>query len=429
MRQECVLALDLGTTAFKAAPVNEREVFGRPAVIRYRLDYTGGRVTCPPERYLHAATQALRQAARTAQELGLTVRAIGICSQAQTFLALDKRGEPLAPAFVWTDDYAQADAQTAAYVLPDFARTSGFVRPSPLQFLPKVMHFRQNNAAQAERFLLLNEWLIAYLTSEAYGDETNQGMGGFWDIERRDWSRPTLELAGLTPENFAVVAPAASHSHPLKPEIARALGLPVVPVYSCGNDQSVAAIGVGLDQAGDILCNFGTAMVVYALRPQPVAPVHDAQISGISPLDGWFLLGLESECGNVIDWLARLLFPRQGVPRMINAALAPDLVADHLPQITRIGGGSLDLSAIPVGCTREQIARAVLEFYAAQFASLLNGVGDPNASSYRLFAGGGLSQSDGWLNFLSQRIGLPFLRTSTEHPSLIGIARLVSKSR
>ena len=49
--------------------------------------------------------------------------------------------------------------------------------------------------------------------------------------------------------------------------LGRDLGLlPVPMIYSCGNDQSCAAIGAGLERAGDILCNFGTALVVYALQ-------------------------------------------------------------------------------------------------------------------------------------------------------------------
>lgn len=430
MGQDCILAIDLGTTSFKAAPVNKHQVFGHPTVVRYALDYLDGGVTCPPERYYRALLRALRGAAKTAREQGLTVRGIGISSQAQTYFALDGQGEPVQPAVVWTDDRAKAEAEEAAQALPDFAHTGGFLNPSPLQFLPKVMQFKRLGG-EAERFLLLNEWLIYQLTGQAYGDETNQGMSGFYDISRRGWSHPALSLAGIESKNLAKVGPAAAYHACLKPDLARALGLPSVPVYSCGNDQSVAAVGAGLEQAGDILCNFGTALVVYGLRNHPTEPAADAQIAGISPLSAtskpkWFLLGLESECGNVIDWLAKLLYPRGGVQRMLESALHSEFDPSVFPRIASIHGGRLDLTDLNVGSRAEHIARALLEFYAARFGEVLAGVRETNAKPGRLFASGGLSQSDVWLDFLSRRFSLVFRRTEIEHPGLVGVARIVA---
>src|SRR5207302_6400246 len=104
----------------------------------------------------------------------------------------------------------------------------------------------------AKQFLLLNEWLLYRLTGKAYGDETNQGMGGFYSIASRSWSQSAHSLASIGPEHLAQVAPAAGIGALLKPELARALELPSVPVYSCGNDQSCAAVGAGLQNAGDI---------------------------------------------------------------------------------------------------------------------------------------------------------------------------------
>jgi xylulokinase len=440
--KNCILALDLGTTSFKAAPVDTQNVYGSPTVVRYSLDYNGGRITCPAPVLWRTALKALRGAARTAREQGLNVLAIGISSQAQTYIALDAAGTPVQPAVLWTDGRATTEAEEAARALPDFALTSGFLRPSPLQFLPKVLYFQRQGLA-AQRFLLLNEWLIYRLTGEAYGDETNQGMGGFYDIQTRSWSDDALKLSGLTLENFAQVAPAAAISVPLRPSLSRDLSIPGIPVYSCGNDQSCAAVGAGLEKAGDIFCNFGTALVVYALKNRPVVPRKADQIAGISPDIGtpastatssreggsWFLLGLESECGNVLDWLANLLYPRGGVEALLRAALKTDISREDLPQFLLIGGGRLDLHSLSLGCRREHLARAALEFYADRLHELIQDVTAEKAPPYRLFAGGGISQNALWLEFMSRRCGLPLLRTSCEHPGLVGIARIVMNGR
>jgi len=425
----CILALDLGTTAFKSAPVDEDHIYGRPTVVRYALDYAGGQVSCSTQVLYRSAMKALRGAARSAQEQGLNVVAIGISSQAQTYVALDGAGEAVQPAVIWTDSRATAQAKAAGKALPDFTSISGFLHPSPLQFLPKVRYF-QRRGWVAQRFLLLNEWLIYRLTGEAYGDETNQGMGGFYNIQARVWSERALTWAGIAPENLAQVAPAASISAPLLPNVGRDLGLSGVPIYSCGNDQSCAAVGAGLERAGDILCNFGTALVVYAQKGGPVLPGKEDQIAGIGPMSSrqaasWFLLGLEPECGNVFDWLTQLLYPRGGVEALLNAALTTNIPAKDLPQLVLTGGGRLDLRSLSLDYRREHLARAAMEFYANRFRTLLREVTAEETGLIRLFAGGGLSQNDLWLKFLSLRCGRPFIRTACEHPGLVGVARII----
>lgn len=426
MGADCILALDLGTTAFKAAPADPQGIRGHVTVVPYALDYAGDGVTCDPERYVRCARRALRGAARTARELGLVVRAIGLTSQAQTCIALDEAGRPIQPAIVWTDSRAVEEAEEAARALPDFARTAGFVRPSPLQFLPKVMRVRRSGASPGHH-LLLNEWIAFRLTGQMFGDDVNQGMGGFYDISRQAWNDRALSLAGIGADQLAAVAPAATLCAPLTTGWSRALDLPAVPVYSCGNDQSCAAVGAGLERTDDLFCNFGTAMVVYALHDRPTAPVSPEQIAGISPLpERWFLLGVESECGNVLEWMAHLLYPRRGVSRMILEALAADPDPQMLPRITPTGNGQLEICRLLVGSRREEIARALLEYYAERFEALAEGVREPGVSPRRLFAGGGLSRSAEWLASLQRRYGRPLTPTAGEHPGLVGAAKIIA---
>src|SRR5207248_2203128 len=164
--------------------------------------------------YFRAALRALRDAAASASQHGLKPEAIGITSQAQTFVTLDPAGKTIGPAVVWLDERAETEAKEADWALPDFPETCGFIRPSPLQFLPKVMH-AQRAGQGGSRFLLLNEWILQRLTGEAFGDTTNQGMGGFWDISRNGWNERALGMVGITPESLATIGPAAVLCAPL----------------------------------------------------------------------------------------------------------------------------------------------------------------------------------------------------------------------
>lgn len=417
-----ILAIDLGTSAFKAGVVDERGLVGPPAVVPYSVDIRGGRVTCPLQHLTRAATRALRGALRTATEQHVRVAAIGIASQAQTFVAFDDQDRPLGPAVVWTDAGAVAEADAAAAALPDFAATSGFIRPSPLQLLPKLIR-RQREDGPAHRLLLLNEWLAWWLTGEAYGDEVNQGMGGLFDITNRRWNERALALAGLEPTNLAEVYPAAGHAARLTSYRCSQFAQGSVPVYLCGNDQSAAALGAGLSGPGERYAGFGTAMVVYALETSPAAPTSAEQITGLSPLPGLrFRLAVESECGNVLEQLAKQLYHRGGVARLIDAATAADPAdAARHPFDPAL---PTDRCGLRLAGRREEVARAALEYFAARFGELLAQV----SGSDHLAAGGGLSRSAAWLGFLADRHGVSFAPTDSEHPGLLGIAAIIRQN-
>jgi xylulokinase len=425
----CILALDLGTTAFKCAPVTQDGLSGPVATVSYALNYDAGRVTYAPEGYFQAALQALEGAARAARDAGLAIEAIGISSQAQTYIPLDQTGRPLQDAVVWTDGRAVDEAAEVARAIPDFAAHSGFRAPLPEMFLPKVMHYARHGGAPLDRvwkFLLLNEYIVYRLTGEAYGDETNQGMSGFYDITRRRVSPAALGLAGIGAGQLADIGPGGRRGAPLRPEIAGQLGLPRAPVCSCGNDQSAAAAGAGLRGEGDVLCNFGTAMVVYALKDALPGALRDKQIAGISPWTGrYFLLGVESECGNVLDWARAMFYRDRSFEDMLREASA-EPGAGPCPRVSLPGGGRVELDGLTLASEPRHAVLALLRHYAGVFGGLLDGVA--GGTGARLFAAGGLSRSQDWLTYLGRSVGVAFARAPAAQPGLVGVARIIQSA-
>jgi len=428
VNRACVLALDLGTTAFKAAPVDADGWCGAVATARYALDTTpDGRVACPPERYRRAALRVLRAAARSARAAGRTVEAIGISSQAQTFAACDDHWNPVEPFLAWTEAGATAEAAAAAMALPDFARQSGFVEPSPLQILPKWMR-RRREVGGAPRCLQLPEWIVHELTGAPLGDTMIQGMGGLLDIRSGSWNPEALHLAGLAPEQLAPIAPPGTAGRRLTRAMARALGLAEVPVAPCGNDQTCAAVGAGADGAGHATANFGTAMVVHRLLDRPAHPRSGADIVGIGPWPGtWFHMAVENECANLLDGVARWLYPGQGTRRLLEDA-AGSRRGPTVPTAVPTGSGRLDLRGLAVGTSRADIARALVDTYAAAFTRLLGDVLDGGAPPARIGAGGGLSRSSVWLESLGAAAGVRLEPCPLAHPGLVGVARILARN-
>jgi sugar (pentulose or hexulose) kinase len=389
-----ILALDLGTSAFKCAAVAGDRLVAEPVELPYELNRRGDEVTLDdPEKFVLFAFEALAEGARQAHNAGATVAAIGICSQAQTFIPVNAFGDPTGLAVSWLEAVAVSEVEEIRRKVRDYPTRSGFYAPSPQQFLPKVLRESRRRSLAGSQLLLLNEFIILRLTGCAFGDTTQQGMGGFFDISKREWNEEFIGLVGIRLSQLAAAMPAGKGCVPLSVEVAARLGLnPGIPVYSCGNDQSCSAIGAGLDGPGAAVCNFGTAMVVYTVGKRQPIELRENQIAGIEPLTGgFFLLGYESECGNLIDRLRR--------DRFADASVEEMLLSDD-PGVNEVMGR-----------------------LSASFGRLLEMMDLPRSA--RLIASGGLSRSEAWLTFLERTHGIRFERSPHEHSSLLGIARVI----
>jgi xylulokinase len=428
---DCVIALDLGTTAFKCAPVDSTGLLAEPVTVSYDLHYGAGSVTLDPEIYVRVAREALTQTAQRARQAGLTVRGIGISSQAQTYIPLNNSGQVMQKAVVWTDTRAVDEAAEVEQLINDFPHHSGFIRPLPALFMPKIKHLSRHSSialSNVWKFALLNEYIIYRLTGHVYGDETNQGMSGFYNIAERCWSSVALQYAGIRADQLADVAAGARLSHTITSEWQQVLNLSDLPVYSCGNDQSCSAAGAGLREQGDILCNFGTAMIVYALRDVLPATLQEKQIAGINPYTGrYFLLALENECGNVLDWAHSTFYSETSFSTMMDDALCAEVDTHDLPKFALPGSGRIVLNDLTIGHERRQVVRGLLEYFADAFGALYASVREKGVTG-RIYVSGGLSRSSAWLEFISRKFSLELVRTTTEQPGLVGVARIIEKA-
>ena len=422
MKPACI-ALDLGTSSFKCGLVDASfELVGQPFVETYSVRGAGGEVTFPADDYVRIARRLMKEAAALADKKRLEVVAVGLSSQAQTYVPVGTDGEALADAVVWLDDRAASEAAGMACGFDDFPGHSGFSSPLGKMFLPKIAHLAIHQPDIFDRtwkFLLLNEYLVFKLTGETYGDTCNQGMGGFYDITRRRYSGTALGLAGIGLDKLADAFPAASHGAPMTVTTASELGLKKQPaVFSCGNDQSCSAAGAGLGEEGDALCNFGTAMVVYSPRGAPPRGLATNQIGGINPLtDKYFLLGVESECGNLFDKAYGSSDEWSGFEDMMRRAVSRLEPSGDISEIAAADWGE------PLDATGR--CAVLVKRLSDTFGCLLDGVLE-GSKPRRLVVSGGLSRSESWTRHLERRHGLSFIRLGNEHPGLSGIAKIVA---
>ena len=243
----CIAALDVGTTSVKACLFTPELELIACCVQEYALDARGGWVEARPETYLAAARDAMRAALAAAP--GHRPEALGLCTQGETMVPADAQGQALRPFLVWLDGRAGAQAAELEKILgrQRFYETTGLPQPSGTTPLAKAMWLRENGGLRgAERLLLLEDYLLGWLTGRAVTEPAVQTSTGWYDIRHDRYWLEALEAAGISVRLLPACVPCGEKAGPLQREAAALLGLPEgIPVAAGAMDQTAAALAAG----------------------------------------------------------------------------------------------------------------------------------------------------------------------------------------
>ena len=223
----CIAALDVGTTSVKACLFTPELELIACCVQEYALDTRGAWVEARPETYLAAARDAM--CAVLAAAPGHRPEALGLCTQGETMVPADAQGQALRPFLVWLDGRAGAQAAELEKILgrQRFYETTGLPQLSGATPLAKAMWLRENGGLRgAERLLLLEDYLLGWLTGRAVTEPAVQTSTGWYDIRHDRYWPEALEAAGISVRLLPACMPCGEKAGPLRREAAALLGMP-----------------------------------------------------------------------------------------------------------------------------------------------------------------------------------------------------------
>ncbi len=186
-----LLGLDVGTTAVKAAVVDEagRELSHGRAKTPWRQVPTGAELD--PDALLAAALEAARAALNGREVIG-----IGVASMAETGVLADDALRPVVPSIAWYDTRGAEEAERIAAELPAFAERTG-QPPSAMCTLAKYAWMRRHwpDAARGTRWLNVAEWIVLGLGGEPGAEASLASRTGFYDLHTGTAWAPALAWA------------------------------------------------------------------------------------------------------------------------------------------------------------------------------------------------------------------------------------------
>lgn len=414
-----ILAIDLGSTAFKAALFdrNVREARFGSRSVSYRYQ-SGGRVELPVAA-LNATLSELLADVLAGSHEGLD--AVAITGQAQTFTLLDNAGSAVMPFISWRDTRSEASAAAVRLQreLPDFADHAGF---GAILSALQIAQLAALSPDAALRPVQLSAYLGWLLCGSLVIDSNQAAMTGLYSCRTGRWWPAALNACGLREKQLPRLVPVGA----VAGETARGalrFGLPTgIPVVLAGNDQTAGAVAAEL-QRGGVLLTLGTALAAYAWLAETPPPAP-RRIRGPYPGGGSYAMTTDSAGGALINWAQGILTGCSTDDTFFAAAAqAPPGANELIFALSDTGGGDWRGAGPAHGVA--DFARALLECLSVRAAACVTDL-DLHPLPDVIRAGGGGGKRRLWLDIISALIQTP-LRATRAAP-LLGAARMAVAS-
>ena len=420
--RDLLIGVDLGTTHLKLGIFDTDGELHAVSVRSTEPDHLpGGHVVVRPEEWWASFRDAMRECVGRVD--AAAIRAIGISSQAQTFFLLDAEGACAGEAISWLDNSGDADGLAGEVPLQDCYTHTGLPHPLPALASAKLRNLQSGTWDGARKIVFGDGFIIYRLTGRCAVSRNLAAMSGLYSMKDGAWWAPALKAARVParvlPDPVEPGQPVAM----LRAELCETCGIPIVPVVAGANDQTAAAVGLGLVSPGSAMLGMGTAFVAFQVID------GDAPAPSTLPFRGPYLNGLHwqlaysDNAGGTMNWARRTLAGGCSWDDFYSQAVQTAGRHDGLhfdPDLTdlesfRLQGQQPEL--------RQQMLRAVVESAACTARRLLDELGVEGA----VRAAGGASRNDAWMQMLADATGRPIERLDQPHAGIWGTALMAGR--
>ena len=298
-----VLAVDAGTTAIKAAVIDEHGHVGRLGRLAVERDSGLG---IDPEHYWHTVARAIAEAAHSSAP----VDAVSVTGQGDGLWTLDHNGAPAGDALEWNSTVASeilAQWEQDGTIAAHYARSATVLWPGTTAALWRwARHHKPQLAADTRTVFYAKDWINYRLCGTIATDITDATIP-FLDVFGGHYDTHAFSLLGCEDlaTAMAPIVPAGTEIGAITDHAAAATGLAQgTPVLMGTIDVVAMTRGVGVSAPGQAVAVLGTTaagMAVTDSLDTSGEPVGAAL--RIDPADQRFLRVMGASSGtSTLDW-------------------------------------------------------------------------------------------------------------------------------
>jgi len=261
MARDYVVGVDCSTTAAKAVVWNAMGEALSESRMTFDLQQPHrGWGEQNAEDWWTATSSAIRRAVQTVDTS--RVGAVSVTHQRESFVCLDRAGQPLRPAMLWLD--VRATEQVQNFGTPDVHRVTG-KPPNPTAAWYKLLWLAQHEPetlSRAGKVVDVHGFLVHRLTGRWVTSWASADPLGLVDLSTFDYDDALLAAVGLDRSQVPELAAPGSVIDTLSDEVSDRLGLPHgLPVVAGAGDGQCAQLGTGVTAPGRASLNLGSGVV------------------------------------------------------------------------------------------------------------------------------------------------------------------------
>jgi xylulokinase len=441
MNKTVALGLDLGTSGVRVLAVDTNGKVIAEVNRHYPLlTPQPGWTEQNPQDWAKQSLLALEDMSKKIK--GHQVVALGLSGQMHGMTPLGAKGEVVRPAILWNDQRTGDAVKTMEKAIPreEFIGRTG--NPAITGFhLPKLVWLHKaepNNFKRTKHSLLPKDYIGYVLTGQMASEPTDNSGTNCFHLATKTWDEDILKALKISSSLFPAVIASHEITGQLKRDVAKHTGLPEgLPVIVGAGDNAAAATGLGLSSRKPTLgsVSLGTSGVIFAPLSKPT-PDPRGRVHLFCHADGGYnLLGVTLSAAGSLQWYHDTFAKEIPFDQLVKLAakskpgsngvtFKPYLAGERTPHLNPNLRGSF--TGLSLANNQEDVVRAVLEGVAFSLRDTLDVISSLTKLTSCLSTGGG-SQSEFWLQMISDVLKMPLCTPTYNQGAAYGAALLAMK--
>ena len=431
------IGIDLGTSAMKLLLVDEKGTVQREHSEDYPLYFPKpGWSEQKPEDWWKALLNGIPKLIEGFDPE--EIRGISFGGQMHGLVVLDEQDAVIRPAILWNDGRTAQEVEylnkkIGTEVISSYTANIAFAGFTA----PKILWMQKNEPEMFQKItkiMLPKDYLLYRLTGVHATDYSDASGMLLLDVEHKCWSKPMMELCGITEQQLPKLYESYDAVGTVKPEIAKQLGLSDHVLVAAGaGDNAAAAVGTGT--VGNAHCNIslGTSGTIFISSDKFGVDPNNALHSFAHADGSYHLMGCMLSAASCNKWLMEEIFHTKDYAAE-QAGITTDKLGRNtvffLPYLMGERSPINDTNArgtfigMTMDTTREQLTQAVLEGVAFAIRDSFEVAKSLGIDIQRSNLCGGGSKSALWQEIMANVLGIPMDLLVTEQGPGYGGAML-----
>lgn len=434
-----LLGIDLGTTGVKLLVISENGDVLFKHFESYKLYVPkSGWVEEKPREWWKAILKSLKSATSALGPKAKDITAMALSGQMHTSVFLDRNGEVIRPAILWSDTRTfdqrkEIENHVGKTILLEK------VQNLPLEGFtaPKILWLKENepeNYSKIWKILLPKDYINYKLTGKVFTEYTDASGTALFDVIHRMWSEEVIEKIGLAYDHFPEVVDSTAVIGKISKDIALETGInPNCVVVAGGADNACGATGAGVVKDGQVLVSIGSSGVVLIPTNDPDKHDPAGRLHFFNHVTGkWYNMAVTLSAGLSLKWFKEnfcqeeikdnrkentiydvLIKKAKDVPATSEGLLfLPYLNGERTPHMNaKIRGLFANVS---IRHTKAHFIRSILEGVAYSLRDCVETMKEQGMKVEKVRVVGGGAKSKLWLQIVSDvlKVGIETLKTN-----------------